>query len=239
MSIASSPINTSHISIINIISSSDIVAKTIMGFLFLLSIWSWSIIIDKFLQYRVLRKKISLFEENFWSGYQIDHLYEKVKRANDNPLASVFMIAMNQVKAGANFGSNLNMSQELKSGLKDRILRSMYNAKNRESEKIEDGLVILSIIGSASPFIGILGMVWSVMNNFHAIASSKSVSLAVIAPTMSEALFVTAVGIFVAIPASMFYNILITKADIIINKIEDFSTEVYTTISRSIDEGKI
>jgi biopolymer transport protein TolQ len=130
------------------------------------------------------------------------------------------------------------MNQELKSGLKDRILRSMYNAKNKESEKIEDGLVILSIIGSASPFIGILGMVWSVMNNFHAIASSKSVSLAVIAPTMSEALFVTAVGIFVAIPASMFYNILITKADIIINKIEDFSTEVYTTISRSIDEGK-
>ena len=239
MSIASSPINTSHISIINIISSSDIVAKTIMGFLFLLSIWSWSIIIDKFLQYRVLRKKISLFEENFWSGYQIDHLYEKVKRTNDNPLASVFIMAMNQVKAGSSFGSNQSMNQELKSGLKDRILRSMYNAKNKESEKIEDGLVILSIIGSASPFIGILGMVWSVMNNFHAIASSKSVSLAVIAPTMSEALFVTAVGIFVAIPASMFYNILITKADIIINKIEDFSTEVYTTISRSIDEGKI
>lgn len=235
MSIASTSINTSHVSIINIISSSDIVAKTIMGFLFLLSIWSWSIIIDKFLQYRALRKKISNFEENFWSGYQIDHLYEKVKRTNDNPLASVFIMAMNQVK----IGNSTNMNQELKSGLKDRILRSMYNAKNKESEKIEEGLVILSTIGSASPFIGILGMVWSVMNNFHAIASAKSVSLTVIAPTMSEALFVTAVGIFVAIPASMFYNILITKADIIINKIEDFSTEVYTTISRSIDEGKI
>jgi len=195
MSISSNPINTSHISIIDIILSADIVAKSIMGFLFLLSVWSWSIRIDKFIQYRSLRKKISVFEENFWSGYQIDHLYEKVKRMNDNPLASVFIIAMNQVRVG----SSVNVSQELRSGLKDRILRSMYNAKNKESEKIEEGLVILSIIGSASPFIGILGMV----------------------------------------PASMFYNILITKADVIINKIEDFSTEVYTTISRSIDEGKI
>lgn len=226
-------------SIIGLISSADIVGKIVVAILLAASIWSWSIIINKYISYNLLIKRIKAFENTFWSGQVLDNLYEQMKRTiPDNPLAAVFLSAMHEFKRVDNKKIVIS-DTSLRDGLKDRITQSMNLVRNREVQELEKNLTHLATIGSSTPFIGLFGMVWGVMNSFPTGIGEQTVTLSSLAPGMTEALFVTAVGLFVAIPAVIFYNILTTKADLIAAKIEDFSLELHTLLARAIDEGKI
>ena len=228
---------TTHtgISIATLISHADMVAKLVLILLVGLSIWSWTIVIDRFLKYRTIIAKMKNFEDVFWAGSSIDQLYERVKRSANEPLSAIFVAAMNE----CNRHDKKYVDPASRVGLKERIYQAANLVRNREAEKLETGLNVLATIASNAPFVGIFGMVWSIINSFHAIASTKNVSISTIAPSISEALFVTAVGLFVAIPAAMFYNILVAKSNVLINKMEDFGGELHTLLSRAIDEGKI
>ncbi|MCF8462487.1 MAG: protein TolQ [Rickettsiaceae bacterium] len=223
-------------SIMNLILSADLTGKLVLFFLLVMSIYSWAIIIKKYFLFSRTKKKIAYFEEVFWSGQALENLYSNMKASSDNPLANIFIAAMGELKR-----KNISTlgDSALKVSLKDRVLQTMFIVKNKELEEIENSLGFLAVVGSVGPFIGLFGTVWGIMNSFQSIAASKNTSLAVVAPGIAEALFATAVGLAVAIPAVMFYNFLSNKVNHFNNKFDDFVQELNNLFSRAIDEGKI
>lgn len=214
-------------SLIKLLANSDPISKAVVFILIVASIFSLAIILDKYFKYRFLQAKIKTFESTFWSGQSLDQLYERTKRAVDNPMAAIFIAGISEL----NKSEASKVDANLKSGM---ILQAMNLVRNRELEKLEKSLTFLAIIGSYSPFIGLFGMVWGVIHSFQSIASSKNVSLAVVAPGMSEALLVTAIGIVVALPAAIFYNILSDKMNHIANRFDDFVSEIHIVLTRAI-----
>jgi biopolymer transport protein TolQ len=214
-------------SLVKLLISADPVSKCVVIILILASIFSLAVILDKYFKYRSLQAKMKKFEDSFWSGQSLEQLYERTRRSLDNPLAAIFIAGMNELsKSEAS-----KVDPNLRSGM---LLQSMNLVRNREIEKLEKSLTFLAIVGSYSPFIGLFGMVWGVIHSFQSIASSKNISLATVAPGMSEALLVTAIGILVALPAAVFYNILSDKMNSIANRFDDFVSEIHIVLTREI-----
>ncbi|AFC69541.1 Tol-Pal system subunit TolQ [Rickettsia amblyommatis] len=224
-----------HLSIFSLISSSDIIGKSVMLMLLIASIWSWAIILDKIFKLVQVQKSMRAFENVFWSGGVLEQLYESIKRSVNNPLALIFVSAMDECKSLSTKG----LSEGLKNNHKERITGAMYLAQNREVEKLEKNLSFLATVGSSSPFVGLFGTVWGIMHSFQSIATSNNTSLAVVAPGIAEALLATAIGLFAAIPAVIFYNYLISRITLINNKIEDFISELNSILSKAIDQEKM
>ncbi|GAB4163236.1 MAG: protein TolQ [Rickettsiaceae bacterium] len=224
-------------SILSLVMSSDFIGKSVILILALASIWSWAIVINKLQLISATKKKMKSFEHVFWSGQVLDDLYERVKKFVDNPLSAVFVSALDECKK--THGPESKKSELIKIGHKERVSGSMYLARNRELEQLETRLGFLATVGSSAPFIGLFGTVWGIMHSFQSIAVSKNTTLAVVAPGIAEALLATAIGLFVAIPATIFYNYLSSEIDSINNKIDDFIGELNTLLSRAIDEEKM
>ncbi|AFC74060.1 protein TolQ [Rickettsia montanensis] len=224
-----------HLSIFSLISSSDIIGKSVMLMLLIASIWSWAIILDKIFKLVQVQKSMRAFENVFWSGGVLERLYESIKRSVNNPLALIFVLAMDECKSLSTKG----LSEGLKNNHKERITGAMYLAQNREVAKLEKNLSFLATVGSSAPFVGLFGTVWGIMHSFQSIATSKNTSLAVVAPGIAEALLATAIGLFAAIPAVIFYNYLISRITLINNKIEDFISELNSILSKAIDQEKM
>ncbi|ACR47562.1 tolQ protein [Rickettsia peacockii str. Rustic] len=228
-------ITQDHLSIFSLISSSDIIGKSVMLMLLIASIWSWAIILDKIFKLVQVQKSMRAFENVFWSGGVLEQLYESIKRSVNNPLALIFVSAMDECKSLSTKG----LSEGLKNNHKERITGAMYLAQNRAVEKLEKNLSFLATVGSSAPFVGLFGTVWGIMHSFQSIATSKNTSLAVVAPGIAEALLATAIGLFAAIPAVIFYNYLISRITLINNKIEDFISELNSILSKAIDQEKM
>ena len=224
-----------HLSLFSLISSSDIIGKSVMLMLLIASIWSWAIIWDKIFKLVQVQKSMRAFENVFWSGGVLEQLYESIKRSVNNPLSLIFVSAMDECKSLSTKG----LSEGLKNNHKERITGAMYLAQNREVEKLEKNLSFLATVGSSAPFVGLFGTVWGIMHSFQSIATSKNTSLAVVAPGIAEALLATAIGLFAAIPAVIFYNYLISRITLINNKIEDFISELNSILSKAIDQEKM
>jgi biopolymer transport protein TolQ len=118
-----------------------------------------------------------------------------------------------------------------------RIERSMGVAMSREMTLMEKGMTFLASVGSVAPFVGLFGTVWGIMNSFQSIAQSKNTSLAVVAPGIAEALFATALGLVAAIPAVVAYNRFSSQMDGLAARVDSFSSEFSTMLSRQLDEG--
>ncbi|MBP7190418.1 MAG: protein TolQ [Rickettsiaceae bacterium] len=226
----------SDMSIFGLIASADIICKLVMLALVAASVWSWTIIINKYKQFKIVKSKMANFEGVFWSGQPLDGLYDRVKRSVDNPLSAAFVAAMNECKRN---DSHSSTNSALKIGLKERIMQSMNLVRNRETEQLEENLGFLATVGSAGPFVGLFGTVWGIMNSFQSIALSKNTSLAVVAPGIAEALLATAIGLVAAIPAVICYNFLAAQVSTIGSKLDDFIGELYTILARAIDEEKL
>lgn len=234
--VADLAVHSSDISFFSMIVSADLIGKSVMLLLVVASIWSWTIIITKIFQVRQVKSRIAKFEGVFWSGQVLDQLYEAIKRNVDNPLASVFVSAMNEFKRGVSAKSTELTS--LKIGHKERIFQAMNLIKNREVEGLSKNLVFLATVGSSATFVGLFGTVWGIMHSFQSIASSKNTTLAVVAPGIAEALLATAIGLAAAIPAAAFYNYLSSQVGSVNNKIEDFMSELVSILSRAVDEER-
>lgn len=226
------------LSIIGLITGADIIVKLILLLLAGASLWSWSIIIDKSILINRISSKTTKFEKIFWSGQLLEQLFARLKNKADHPLALVFVAAMDEFSKHHRIG---NMTQGtltfLNISLKDRIFQAMEMVKNKEIDTIEKNLSFLAIVGSSSTFVGLFGTVWGIMNSFQSIATAKNASIAVVAPGIAEALFATAVGLVVAIPAMVSYNLLAAKVNHIANKIENFANELGSLLSQEIDRG--
>lgn len=225
-----------HLSTFNIMTSADLVGKAIILILFIASIWSWVIMLDKYWRLRKLNKYMHKFERLFWSGQMLDDLYEKVKHNTKQPLSKIFVAAVNEWRRNDVNKTGGNKDYGIRAGLKDRIYQAMNLIRNKEIELAESGLTFLATVGSTAPFVGLFGTVWGIMHSLQAIAASKNTTLAVVAPGIAEALLITLIGLFAAIPATIFNNILSNKVNILANKVDDFMIELHTLLSRAIDE---
>ena len=178
-----------ELTIMHLFMRADIVVKAVMAILALMSIWSWAIAIEKWMQLNKAHAGASRFENDFWSGGSLDQLVTKYAKPAKEPFGRVLAAAMRDWDGYA-------------------VAKSGGAEANRELNKMEAGLGVLSIIGSSAPFIGLFGTVWGIMNAFRSIAASENTSLAVVAPGISEALFATALGLLAAVPAVIFFNAL-------------------------------
>lgn len=224
--------NMGSSSLISLIFGAEFIVQVVVLMLIASSIWSWTIIFDKWIKYKEIKAKSYYFQKLFTSENILTDLYPKIKDIASMPLELIFTAAMNELQHA---GNNENNSEQYVERLKERVNNSMNLAKNKEIDKLENNLTFLATISSASPFIGLFGTVWGIMHSFQSIADAKNTSLAVVAPGIAEALFATALGLIAAIPALIFYNILSKKLQELTNNFDDFSLHLLTLISRRLD----
>ena len=213
----------------------DWIVKAVMLMLILASFWSWAIIFDKLIKIRRVTNETDKFETDFWSGGSLDALYDRISLAGPgHPMAVLFLAAMREWRRSTERGV-VRGKQGLGS-LQVRIGQVMRVSIDREMERLERYLGFLASVGSVAPFVGLFGTVWGIMNSFHAIASSKNTSLAVVAPGIAEALFATALGLLAAIPAVMAYNKFSNDLGRLNVRLEGFAGEFSALMSRQLDE---
>lgn len=225
--------NASSVSILHLISQADIVVQLVMLILLIASIWSWTIIFEKMIQYNILKKKSDRFENSFETG-MLEEVYSEAKKNSDHPLARIFLSCMKEWKTN-NIKQIINADKDKKTSLKERLSIVMQVSSNKSIQKLESGLSFLAIVGSASPFIGLFGTVWGIMNSFQGIAVSKNTSLAVVAPGIAEALLATGIGLFAAIPAVFFYNVFSDRINQFSERANNFSMQLLNVLSKELD----
>ena len=213
----------------------DIVVKLVMLVLFVGSFWSWTIILDKWIRLRRVNGKSNEFEDEFWAGGSLDDLYDRLGDQPEDPMSSVFVAAMGEWRRSSARG--LAKNERARLGLQDRIERVMEVSLTRETERLERYMIFLASAGATAPFIGLFGTVWGIMNTFQSIAGSNSTNLAVVAPGLAEALFATALGLIVAIPAVAAYNKFTSDISRYSQRLEGFSAEFSAILSRQLEEA--
>lgn len=226
--------NGPDLSIIGLFFQADPFVKGVMFLLIFASIWCWTIIINKSNSIRREKKLSMQFEDIFWSGANINELYDDYIDNADSAQVRVFITGMkefNRINSKHSFSTNkLN-------DLMQRINNLMQVSISREIEKLEKGMSFLASIGSVAPFIGLLGTVWGIVNAFQSIALSNNTSLAVVAPGIAEALFATALGLLAAIPAVAAYNKFSNDLDKYSNNLEYFAVEFSSVLFRQVEDN--
>lgn len=213
---------------------SDMVIKLVMVVLVLASIWCWTIIVDKVIRLRRLRAEAAAFEDSFWAGGSLDDLYDRLGGQPPEPMSAVFSAAMAEWRRSRT--RSLTATERMRDRLQERIDRVMEVTLGREIERLERHLAFLASAGATAPFIGLFGTVWGIMNSFQAIALAENTNLAVVGTGLGEALFTTALGLIVAVPAVAAYNKL--RADTVRYgaRLESFASEFSGILSRHFEE---
>lgn len=182
---------------------SSAIVQLVLIVLLLLSVWSWTITIAKFLQFRRARQDSKEFSTIFWETRNFNRIEDSSRRLESSPLAQVFTSGYRELTklvaetAAAKGNSEVQIST---------VERALKRAELDEALKLEKGITFLATVASAAPFIGLFGTVWGIMNAFHGLSSAKSTTLQAVAPGISEALVATAIGLAAAIPAAVAYN---------------------------------
>ncbi|WP_193173597.1 protein TolQ [Nisaea nitritireducens] len=216
--------------------TADWIVKTVMLILIGASVWSWAIIVDKSLKMRRLSKAAAQFEESFWSGGSLEDLYDRIGGQPGDPMTGVFTAAMREWRRSAAKGLT-SKGSDIRASLRQRIEQVMQLSISREMDRLEKHMTFLASVGSVAPFVGLFGTVWGIMNSFQSIAATKNTSLAVVAPGIAEALFATALGLIAAIPAVIAYNKISNDLGRYAGRLETFSSEFASILSRQLDEG--
>jgi biopolymer transport protein TolQ len=223
----------SRLSIVSVFWRADPIVKAVMVILLLASLWSWTIIINKWLAFGTLKRRAAKFEKTFWSGQSLDELYQQFAAKADHPMAATFVAALREWRRAFEGGPP---RESFLASIKDRIDKAMSVTILRETDGLERQLGVLATVGSTAPFIGLFGTVWGIMNSFTAIAAQHNTTLAVVAPGIAEALFATAMGLLAAIPAVIFYNRFVNEIGRYTTRLDAFADEFSAILSRQLDE---
>ncbi len=197
--------------------------------LLLASVWCWSIVIEKSFAFYRARSQTDEFERIFWSGQSLDELYLAMSQKPVSAMGALFVAAMREWRR------SVDSAAKPLAGVQMRIERVMDVAITREMDRLERRLLFLATVGAVAPFVGLFGTVWGIMTSFQGIAASKNTSLAVVAPGIAEALLATALGLFAAIPAVIFYNMFSQSAARLSQRLETFADEFSAIVSRQLD----
>ena len=221
-------------SLLSLFLKADLVVKSVIIILIAASIYSWAVIVEKLVKMKKLKQLENEFDEIFWSGNSFEDLFETFNYNQSDPKSKIFCSAISEWKK-SNKKRDRIISSNVNS-LKERMNRSMQVTFNKESEAIEKNLTFLATAGSTAPFIGLFGTVWGIMNSFQSIAIAQNTNLAVVAPGIAEALFATALGLFVAIPAVVAYNKITSDLSKYFISLETFIDEFTTIFFRQLED---
>jgi biopolymer transport protein TolQ len=213
----------------------DWVVKAVLVGLALASIWSWTVVIDKAFRFAALNREADEFEDKVGGGRSLEDV---AAEAGDRPRQALPRMLQGALREwreargrATSAGASGGEAAALTLSRIDRILESIIA---RESQRVEDGLGSLAIVATASPFIGLFGTVWGIMTAFQSIALERNTNLSVVAPSIAEALFATAMGLAAAIPAYIFYNKFSTDAAKFAARLESFADDLATAVARRL-----
>ena len=204
------------------------VVKIVMFLLVAASVMSWTFIFQRGVFLKRTRVIVDAFEEQFWSGIDLNKLYTDITSSQEEPeaLESIF-------QAGFHEFSRLRKQPGLAPAvILEATQRAMRIAHSREMDKLEQHLSFLATVGSTSPYIGLFGTVWGIMTSFHALGSAQQATIAMVAPGISEALIATAMGLFAAIPAVIAYNRFANEVERLLNRYDTFQEEFSSVLYR-------
>ncbi|SNR62654.1 Cell division and transport-associated protein TolQ [Methylobacillus rhizosphaerae] len=219
---------TEDMSLITLISGASVPVQLVMALLLFASLVSWWYIFIKFYSVRSADREAEDFERVFWKGGDLNQLYESVTsgRRNVQGLASIF-------EAGFKEYARLKRQPTLDvSDVTEGARRAMRAAYNREMDELDSHLPFLASVGSVSPYIGLFGTVWGIMNAFRGLANMAQATLSHVAPGIAEALVATAIGLFAAIPAVIAYNRFTASVDRLAVRYESFIEEFTNILQR-------
>jgi|TARA_B110000977_G_scaffold15880_2_gene19375 biopolymer transport protein TolQ len=218
----------SDLSFFSLIWEASLPVQAVMLILVIASMASWKIIYLKIKTLKMAEQNTDDFEKIFWSGGSLSNLYESVSIRPPKDMLGLPMI----FKAGyKEYMSNKNTGALDKKSI-ESVRRAMSASYNREVDTIDRHLPFLASVGSVSPYIGLFGTVWGIMNAFIGLANVAQASLAQVAPGIAEALIATAIGLFAAIPAVIAYNKFASKVDRISIRYESFMEEFINIMDR-------
>jgi biopolymer transport protein TolQ len=219
---------TTDLSIIHLFMNASLLVQLVMFGLLIASLASWTVIFRKRRAYMTARLAMKSFEARFWSGNSLSDLYQQVSQHPEENGGAATIFA-------AGFKEYLKLRQKagITSGeLLEGARRAMRIALNREIDTLEVNLPFLATVGSTSPYVGLFGTVWGIMNSFRALGNVNQATLAMVAPGIAEALIATAMGLFTAIPAVIAYNRYVNDVERLIHKYDNFLEEFSAILHR-------
>ena len=226
---------TESLSIWTLMSEATLLVQGVMLILVLASLVSWVMIVQRFQLITAARRELDAFEEDFWSGTDLREIYREVTEREDGAVApgaeQIFVAGFREV-------SRLGGASADPEDVLQGVQRAMRVALSREEERLAQNLPFLATVGSTSPYVGLFGTVWGIMNSFRQLATVNQASLATVAPGISEALIATAMGLFAAIPAVVAYNRFSTAVDGLMGRYDTFADEFASILYRSLLSGR-
>jgi len=219
---------TTDLSIIELIIGASLIVKLVMLTLVLASLMSWTMIFSKHKILNDARKQADKFEEIFWSAEDLTPLYTRItnKRVKTAGMEKLFEAGF---KEFAKLKKQKNIHPD---AILEGAQRAMRVTLNKEVEALEQNLPFLATVGSTSPYIGLFGTVWGIMNSFRSLGSVQQATISMVAPGISEALIATAMGLFAAIPAVIAYNRYSNDVERLINRYDTFTEEFSSILHR-------
>lgn len=222
------------LSIWSLIAEASFVVQLVMFILFLASTVSWVMIFQRGMYQRKAQNSFNAFEKQFWSGIDLNQLFRQGNgRTDTEGVENIFRAGFKEFtrlrqQTGADPDAVMEGSQ-----------RAMRVALAREEEKLEAGLPFLASVASVSPYIGLFGTVWGIMNSFRGLANVHQTTLATVAPGISEALIATAIGLFAAIPAVLAYNRYSARAETLMGNYQTFAEEFSAILHRQVHSKQV
>jgi biopolymer transport protein TolQ len=215
-------------SIFTLISGASLPVQLVMGILLITSLISWWYIFIKFFTIKEAEKNAEAFESAFWSGGDLNKLYDGLSAGRKKPqgMASIFEAGFKEFIRHKQQG-RMDVSDVMEGSR--RAMRANYN---RELDNLDAHLPFLASVGSVSPYIGLFGTVWGIMNAFRGLSSVAQATLSQVAPGIAEALVATAIGLFAAIPAVIAYNRFASSVDRLSVRYESFMEEFTNILQR-------
>ena len=214
------------LSFVSLILQASVVVQAVMALLAFLSLWSWWQIFLKLFQLKRASRETEAFEDAFWKGGDLAELYQKSSQSRTGAgLEHIFTAGFREYSKHRRQGSASAVTL-------DSARRAMRAAYQREIDMLEGHLSGLATVGSISPYIGLFGTVWGIMNAFRGLANVSQATLAQVAPGIAEALIATAIGLFAAIPAVIAYNRYTHDVDRLAVRYETFIEEFSNILQR-------
>ena len=222
-----------ELSIIDLFLNASLVVKAVILILIAASILSWMIIFERWLYLNRSKEENIIFEENFWSDLGLESLLKKSQQEGHQTIGAECIFQAGYLDFKRLTSQNLDPEIVMES-----VQRNMRVTLAREQVLLEKNLPYLATIASVSPYIGLFGTVWGIMNSFRGLAGASQATLSAVAPGISEALVATAIGLFAAIPALIAYNKFISESDTLLSNFEGFMEEFSAVLHREIHSTK-
>jgi biopolymer transport protein TolQ len=215
--------------IYQLIAGASLLVQLVMLLLLVASIMSWTMIVSKWKILKDAREAADRFEERFWSGTDLAKLFDQVRvKENLSGMEHIFV-------AGFKEYVRLHRQNRLSTiSIADTAQRSMKVALSREVDALEHYMSFLATVGSTSPYVGLFGTVWGIMNSFRGLSNVQQATLSAVAPGIAEALIATAMGLFAAIPAVIAYNHYSDDVERLINRYDNFVEEFTALLQRQV-----